>query len=150
MTVITNVENLLHGGRCLVGYDDQCEYVAGWPEVARESIRAINHLTGHGPIPAPTVHRVLGKLRGVGHLLPQALAQMTRGLQKSLEVYRVYDARDPADSVLEATLLLNQALRKAAELGELLEAAQGAISAQGYHDEDEGDPTLYDEEDDPR
>lgn len=150
MTVITNVENLLHGGRCLVGYDDQGEYVAGWPEVARESIRAINHLTDHGPIPAPTVYRVLGELKGVGHLLPQALAQLTEGLQKSLEVYRVYDARDPADSVLEATLLLNQALRKAAELGELLEAAQAAISEQGYHDEDDGDPTLFDDEDDPR
>lgn len=124
--------------------------MAGWPEVACESIRAINHLTGHGPIPAPTVYRVLGELRGVGHLLPQALAQMTRGLQKSLEVYRVYDARDPADSVLDATLLLNQALRKAGELGELLEAAQAAISEQGYHDEDEGDPTLFDDEDDPR
>ena len=150
MTVITNVENLLHGGRCLVGYYDQGEYVAGWPEVARESIRAINHLTGHGPIPAPTLYRVLGELKGVGHLLPQALAQMTQGLQKSLEVYRVYDARDPADSVLEATLLLNQALRKAAEFGELLEAAQAAISEQGYHDEDDGDPTLFDEEDDSR
>lgn len=150
MTVITNVENLVHGGRCLVGHYDQGEYVAGWPEVARESIRAINHLTGHGPIPAPTLYRVLGELKGVRHLLPQALAQMTRGLQKSLEVYRVYDARDPADSVLEATLLLNQALRKAAELGELLEAAQAAISEQGYHDEDEGDPILFDGEDDPR
>ena len=111
MTTTIHVKNLLHDGRCLVGYDDHAEYVASWPEVARESIRAINHLTDHGPIPAPTVYRVLGELKGVGHLLPQALAQMTQGLQKSLEVYRVYDARDPADSVLEATLLLNQALR---------------------------------------
>ncbi len=150
MTTTIHVKNLLHDGRCLVGYDDHGEYVASWPEVARESIRAINHLTDHGPIPAPTVYRVLGELKGVGHLLPQALAQMTQGLQKSLEVYRVYDARDPADSVLEATLLLNQALRKAAELGELLEAAQAAISEQGYHAEDEGDPTLFDDEDDPR
>ena len=147
MTVITNAENLLHGGRCLIGYHDEVEYVAGWPEVARESIRAINHLTDHGPIPAPTVYRVLGELKGVGHLLPQALAQLTRGLQKSLEVYRIYDARDPADSVLDATLLLNQALRKAAELGELLEAAQAAISEQGYHEGDDKDPTLFDDED---
>ena len=150
MTVITNVENLVHGGRCLVGHYDQGEYVAGWPEVACESIRAINHLTDHGPIPAPTLYRVLGELKGVGHFLPQALAQMTRGLQESLGLYRVYDARAPADSVLEATLLLNQALRKAAELGELLEAAQAAISEQGYHDEDDGDLTLFDGEDDPR
>ena len=150
MTTTIHLKNLIHDGRCLVGYDDQGEYVASWPEVAHESIRAINHLTDHGPIPAPTVYRVLGELKDVGHLLPQALAQMTQGLQKSLELYRVYDARDPVDSVLEATLLLNQALRKAAELGELLEAAQAAISEQGYHDEDEGDPTLFDGEDDPR
>lgn len=150
MTTTIHVKNLLHDGRCLVGYDDHGEYVASWPEVARESIRAINHLTDHGPIPAPTVYRVLGELKGVGHLLPQALAQLTRGLQKSLEVYRVYDARDPADSVLEATLLLNQAIRKAAELGELLEAAQAAISEQGYHDGNNGDPTLFNDEDDPR
>ena len=93
MTVITNVENLVHGGRCLVGYSDHGEYVAGWPEVARESIRAINHLTDHGPIPAPTLYRMLGELKGVGHLLPQALAQMARGLQKSLELYQYIDNR---------------------------------------------------------
>ena len=146
MTTTIHVKNLLHDGRCLVGYDDHGEYVASWPEVARESIRAINHLTDHGPIPAPTVYRVLGELKGIGHLLPQALAQLTRGLQKSLEVYRIYDARDPADSVLDATLLLNQALRKAAVLGELLEAAQAAISEQGYHEGDDKDPTLFDDE----
>ena len=146
MTAVVNVENLLHGGRSLVGFTNQGEYVAGWPEVAAESIRAINHLTGHGPIPAPTLYRVLGELKGIGHLLPQALAHLMRGLQDSLEVYRVYDARDPADSVLDATLLLNQAVRKAAELGELLEAAQAAISEQGYHDGDDKDPTLFDDE----
>ena len=44
----------------------------------------------------------------------------------------MYDLRrDSADSVLDATLLLDQALRKATELGELLEAAQAAISEQG-------------------
>ena len=71
MTAVVNVENLLHGGRSLVGFTDQGEYVAGWPEVARGSIRAINHLTGHGPIPAPTVYRILGELkdRGVKNIL---------------------------------------------------------------------------------
>ena len=45
----------------------------------------------------------------------------------------MYDLRrDLADSVTEAVLLFNQALRKAAELGRLLEAAQAAISEQGY------------------
>jgi len=141
MSTLPDVENRLYGGRTLVGFAMEVEYVAGWPEVAYEAIRAINHLTSHGPIPAPTVYRILGELKGVGHLLPQALAQIARGLHRSLEVLDVYDLRrDPADSVLDATLLLNQALRKATELGELLEAAQAAISEQGYSSPAVDDP----------
>ena len=71
MTTVTHVEHLLYGGRALVGFTDEGERVAGWPEVAYEAIRAINHLTDHGPIPAPTLYRVLGELKGVGHLLPR-------------------------------------------------------------------------------
>jgi hypothetical protein len=97
MTAIANVENLLYGGRTLVRYTGQGEHVAGWPEVAHEAIRAINHLTGQGPIPAPTAYRILGDLKGVGHLLPQALEQPCRGLQASLAAFDVYDhRRDPA------------------------------------------------------
>ena len=150
MTVITNVEHLLYGGRSLVGFTDEGERVAGWPEVAYESIRAINHLTGHGaPIPAPTAYRVLGELKGVGHLLPQALEQLCRGLQASLAVFDVYDhRREPAESVQDAVALLARASRKAADLGQLLEDAQAAISDQGYCDDDR--PSLFDEPGDPR
>ena len=103
MTVITKVDNLLYGGRTLVGYTDEGERIAGWPEVAYEAIRAINHLTGHGPIPAPTLYRILGDLKRVGHLLPQALDQLGRGLRLSLTVLDVYDhRRDPAESVEDA------------------------------------------------
>lgn len=134
MSGIPDIEHRLHGGRTLVGFTEEGEYVAGWPEVAYEAIRAIDRLTGHGPIPAPTVHRILGELKGVGHPLPQALAQVARGLQESLHAFDVHDhRRKPVESVTEAVLLLNQALRKAVELGELLEAAQAAISEQGYH-----------------
>ncbi len=146
MTVV-NVESRLHGGRSLVGFTEQGEYVAGWPELTYESLRAINHLTNQGPIPAPTLYRVLGELKGIGHLLPQACAQLARGLEESLHVLDVYDhRRDPAASVTEAVLLLNQALRKATELGSLLEAAQSVISEQGYRPDDDH-PCLFDDQD---
>ena len=59
MTTVTHVDNLLYGGRALVSYTDEGERVAGWPEVAYEAIRAINHLTGHGPIPVSYTHLTL-------------------------------------------------------------------------------------------
>lgn len=138
MTTV-HVENLLYGGRTLIGYTEEGERIAGWPEVAYEAIRAINHLTGHAPIPAPTAYRILGDLKGVGHQLPQALEQLCRGLQASLAAYDVYDQRrDPAASVSDAVALLARAARKASDLGQLLEDAQAAISEQGYH----GDPEV--------
>lgn len=150
MTVIPDIENRLCGGRALVGFTDQGEYVASWPELTYESLRALNHLTGHGPIPAPTLYRVLGDLKGIGHLLPQACAQLARGLEESLQVLEVYDhRRDPAASVTEAVLLLDQCLRTAIELGSLLEAAQAAISEQGYRTDD-AHPSLFDDQGDGR
>jgi hypothetical protein len=140
MTTTVHVETLLYGGRTLVGHTEDGERIAGWPEVAYEAIRAINHLTSHGPIPAPTAYRILGDLKGVGHLLPQALEQLCRGLQASLEVFDVYDhRRDPAASVSDAVALLCRAARKASDLGQLLEDAQAAISEQGYHADPEAD-----------
>ncbi|SMO41367.1 hypothetical protein [Propioniciclava tarda] len=143
MTTTVHVENLLYGGRALVGFTEEGERVAGWAEVAYESIRAINHLTSHCPIPAPTAYRILGDLKGVGHLLPQALEQLARGLQASLEAFDVYDHRGhPGESVAEAIGLLCRAARKAADLGQLLEDAQAAISEQGYRQFDETTPEL--------
>lgn len=133
MSTLPDIEKRLYDGRTLVGHAEDGEHVAGRPRVACESIRAINHLTTHGPIPAPAPCRILGELKGIGHLLLHACAQIGRGLQQSLHVLDVYDhRRDPAESVTEAVLLLNQDLRKAAELAELLEAAQATISEQGY------------------
>lgn len=140
MTPTVHVENLLYGGRTLVGHTEDGERIAGWPEVAHEAIRAINHLTSHGPIPAPTAYRILGDLKGLGHLLPQALEQLCRGLQASLEAFDVHDHRcDPGASVSDAIALLARAARKAADLGHLLEDAQAAISEQGYHADPEAD-----------
>lgn len=150
MTVIANVDNLLYGGRTLVGSTDEGERIAGWPEVAYEAIRAINHLTGHGPIPAPTAYRILGELKGVGHLLPQALEKLCRGLRASLAAFDVYDhSRELAESEMDAVALLARASRKAADLGQLLEDAQAAIADQGYRS-DEDHPSLFDDDGDPR
>ena len=150
MTVIPDIENRLYGGRALVGFTNQGEYVASWPELTYESLRALNHLTGHGPIPAPTVYRILGELKGIGHLLPQACAQLARGLEESLHVLDVYDhRREPGESVTEAAVLLNQARHKASELGYLHEAAQAAIAEQGYRTDD-AHPSLFEDEEDVR
>lgn len=120
MGAIPDIKSRVYGGRTLVGYTDQGEHMVGWPEVVHQAIRAINHLTKHGPIPAPTVYRILGELKG-----RDACAQLGCGLQQSLPVLDVCDSRrDPAESVTEAVLLLNLALRKVFELGELLEAAR--------------------------
>lgn len=141
MTGPITVERLSFGGRTLVDSRDAGGgRLAGWPEVAREAVRAINHLTVDDPLPAPTLYRILGDLKGVGLLLPQACVQFARGLEASLDTFDVYDdRRDPADSVLDAVLLLHQAARAAAQLGELLEAAQTAIADQGYRTDEDND-----------
>lgn len=150
MNVIPDIENRLYGGRALVGFSDQGQYVASWPELTYESLRALNHLTGHGPIHAPTGYRILGELKGIGYLLPQACAQLARGLEESLQALDVYDhRREPGESVTEAVMLLNQALRWATELGDLLEAAQAAIAEQGYRTEDDR-PSLFEDQGDGR
>lgn len=124
-----------YGGRRMIGHEDAAgATVAGWPEVAYEAMRAINHVTGGGEVPAPLVYDVLGNLKGVGHMLPQACRQLGDGLARSLETFEVYDERDPAESVAIAREYLSQAGEKAAELAALLEAAQTAIAGQGYHD----------------
>ena len=145
------IENLIHNGRSLVAYDDPEDgLVIGWPEMAYESIRAINHLKGHGPIPAPTVYRILGDLKGVGHLLPQALEKLCRGLRASLAAFDVYDhSRELAESEMDAVALLARASRKAADLGQLLEDAQAAIAEQGYRTDD-AHPSLFEDEGDLR
>lgn len=137
----TQIERLIHNGRSLVAYDDADGRVIGWPEMAYESIRAINHLTSHGAIiPAPTLYSILGELKGVGHLLPQALDQLGRGLSASLEQLDVTEddpTRDPRTSVATAVSLLDQAAQLARDLGATLEAAQGAIGGQGYKSADD-------------
>lgn len=138
----TRIERFTHHGRGLIAHhpdqdtDEDEGTVEGWPEVAYEAIRSINHLTGHGyPIPAPVAYAVLGELKGVGHLLPQALGQLGAGLQQSLVELDVYDDTpgcSPEGAVEDARALLSEASGHARALGELLEAAQTKLSRQGY------------------
>lgn len=133
----SQVERYLYNGRSIRAYDDENDdRVAGWPEVAYEAIRGINHVTGGPePIPAPVVYDVLGNLKGVGHMLPQALDQLGRGLTASLEAFDVYDHKaDPAESVAQAVDAMRAAAEHARQLGLLLEQAQGAINSQGYNE----------------
>lgn len=139
----TQIERSVHNGRGLVTHDvgEGSEFadndrgqVMGWPEVAYEAIRSINHVTGAHAIPAPVVYDVLGELKGVGHLLPQALDQIGSGLKRSLDEFDVYDNSDrtPAETVEQARVALAQAAEYAQMLGTALEAAQSILSDQGY------------------
>lgn len=126
----------IHNGRGLTTWEDPetKEVEAGWPEMASESIRAINHLTFGGTVPAPVLYDVLGNLKSVGHLLPQALDQLSAGLEQSLREFDVYDrAGSPSDQVGLAKHHLREAMEAARELGAALEAAQSAIADQGYN-----------------
>jgi hypothetical protein len=104
---------------------------------AAEAVRAINHLTRGGPMPAPLVRDVLGALKVAAQRLPQALEQMITGLHDSLLHHDVHDApgRDPRYSIIEAGTHLADAARHAQKLAELLEAARTAIRDQGYRTE---------------
>jgi hypothetical protein len=108
---------------------------------AAEAVRAINHLTRGGPMPAPLVYEVLGHLKEAAHRLPQALDQITTALTDSMLHYDLTDApgRDPEFSIIEAGTHLNDAARHAEKLAELLEAAQVAIRDQGYRLTDDKD-----------
>lgn len=106
-------------------------------EAAYEAIRSINHETIFvtGGIPAPVIYRVLGELKTAGgYGLNQALDQLARGLERSLDNYDVVedDGRDPGESVLEATEALGRAADLASQIGRLLDQAQSAIARQGY------------------
>lgn len=116
--------------------DEETPEVIRAADDAYEAIRSINHLTITQIHAAPTVYSVLGNLKGVGHLLPQACTQLAKSLGRSLDEYDVYedDGRDPVQSVAVATDHLTKAARLAAELGLELEKAQSAISRQGYRD----------------
>ena len=106
----------------------------GHAEQAYEALRALNHDTLNARLPAPVVYDVLGNLKGIGHLLPQALNQLASGLGRSLDEYDVRedDGGDPVQNIAAATDHLTRAAHLADQLGEELEKAQTVLSGQGY------------------
>lgn len=116
--------------------DDETPEVVKRADDAYEAIRAINHLTMWAKLPAPLVYLILGNLKGVGNMLPQALGQLSSGLGRSLDEYEVYedDGGDPVQRTAVAVDHLRRAAELAQELGVELERAQGAISRQGYRE----------------
>lgn len=110
-------------------------------EAAYEAIRSINHttiFTGAG-MPSPVVYRVLSFLQSVGgYGLAQAVGHLARGLERSLSTFDVYedDGRDPADSTAHAVNALTDAAALLQRVGPLLDAAQAAVSRQGYRSAD--------------
>lgn len=132
-----DITRSVHNGRGIVSHDVDGERVAGWPEVAYEAIRAVNHLTGGAAIPAPVLYNVMGEMKGVGYLLPQALHQLGDGLARSLDDYDVTDSRtrSPEETVRQAQHLLTEAAGQARALGDLLEAVQTLVADQGHNGE---------------
>jgi hypothetical protein len=110
------------------------EDVDGWPEVAADAARAVNHLTGGAHfIPAPVVYNVLGNLGTMAHRLPQGYTQLAAGLQRSLAALTVTDSRgNPATNVAEAVEALQRAAALAEQMAAALTEAQQAIAGQGY------------------
>lgn len=138
------IERSRLGGRGLV-QDGRSPAEPSWPQVAADAVRSIAHLTmTTAPIPALTVYEVLGDLKQIGHVLPQVLDQLTSGLARSLRMLETYDhaATTPEESVERARADLQLAAGTAQLLGQHLERAQAALSAQGYHAPDEPHGTV--------
>lgn len=105
---------------------------------AYEAMKTVAETTGSGLSAGPEVYSVLGNLKLLaGPILTEALTNLGQGLSRSLEdpTYDVYqdDASDPGIAAMNTMDYLNQAATKAAELAALLEAAQSAITRQGYN-----------------
>lgn len=132
----TMITRLVFDGRGLLHQEDHDtgEYVAGWPAVAAEAVRALNHLTiGRRVIAAPTVYDVLDDLSTMAHRLPQGLTQLAKGLERSGDVLTLTDSRgDPRLNIAEAGDALARAAALAKQLAAALDEARLAIGEQGY------------------
>lgn len=101
--------------------------------IAREAARAMNHVA---PVvmPAPVAYDVLAELKGLGHLLPDALDKISVGLHRSLSEFEIHenDGADPVERNALSRAHLANAAKLAGLMGDELEAAQAAISQQGF------------------
>lgn len=105
---------------------------------AYEAMKTLASVTGWAAQPGPDVYSVLGNLKLVaGTMLADTLRNLGTGLGQTLtdETYDVHqdDAGDPGIAAMNTADYLNQAAEKANEIGQLLSAAQVAITRQGYN-----------------
>ena len=117
--------------------DEPTPAIVSSADAIYDELRTICHESLPGTsIPAPVAYKVLGNLKGVEYMLPQALSQLAAGLGKSLDTHDVYEWQggDPVQSVATATDHLTRAAKLAGELGAELAQAQNAIAGQGYRD----------------
>jgi hypothetical protein len=136
------------------GYDlDEFDRLARLADGMAEAVRDLNHATlMRRAIPAPHVAPVLGSLSSAAYRLRQLLPQVNGCLAASLDAeatgYRVTqdDGSDPLVAVLDAEDHLSAAAGIAGELADRLDAAQGALSRQGYAP---ADPTAQGHREDP-
>lgn len=101
---------------------------------AYQALRALNHHTIHGAIPAPVLYEILGHLKLLGPALGQLLGQLGDSLEQSLTEYDVYDddGGDSATTIACCGEFLAGAADHARRLGRMLATAQTAITNQGY------------------
>ncbi|GCB01882.1 hypothetical protein [Mycolicibacterium sp. NCC-Tsukiji] len=108
-------------------------------EIAYEAVRSFNHRTFNADIIPPEAYSILGEARALTGCMPQALSQLTAGLQRALRTYDVYDHnRDPVASVAMAAAELAAAGALFQQAYAHLDAAQTAINYQGVNDDDTG------------
>ena len=104
-------------------------------QAAADAIRGLNHAAGDGLGQPSDAYDVLGSLSLAASRLGQALAQLTRSLDRALADGRLgHDlGQDPCFAVESAGLFLDDARLSAAALAGHLDAAQQQLALLNGH-----------------
>jgi hypothetical protein len=101
---------------------------------ANQAIQTLKHATTMATIPAPVAYVLLGSLSEMQDAVAQLARQIATGLERSLSEFEVYDdARDPGESLIEATAALTTTAINATRAAEFTSKAQAAIACQGFY-----------------
>lgn len=102
-------------------------------DAAYDSIRAVAH-TVPRVLRAPIAYEILGNLKLIGQVAPDAFTRIAAGLDRALTEFEMYedDGGDPDERVGIAVQHLMRAAAYATRVRDELEAAQSAIAHQGY------------------
>lgn len=107
---------------------------------AYEAVRAFNHRTHGAVVTPPEAYAVLGAAKQLAAALPQALAQLSRGLSAGAEQFDLYDGnRDPSASIEQCAAALSAAAEHAGTAYSALERAQTAINFTGVNTDAAGE-----------